>query len=576
MFEDVFNIVVVGEFSRGKSTVINALLGAQVLPKAPTEVTAVLTQISFGDNERYTVTFRNGSPKIEISSKEFAGLVAPPEPVYGDADSVRIYEERLAYLHSIEYVQIDYPCELCRDGVRLIDTPGTNGLNPAREEITYKIIPSADAVIFVMSAQTPATASELAFLRDQVMSADLGKIFLVMNFADSIETVKDRERIVSHAKREISSSIPSPEIFLVSAREALFHKLGKKGNRKLSLNDSGYPLLESELGSFLGSERGSVRLAKPIDRGLRVSAELERDIALQRRALEMPIAGLKAKVDQMKPRLEAVAAERDAALANLRIDLSNKGQDLAEEWRQGLEEIALLAERARASYQGAIDTNELIHHVESAVARLQTDLNEKLQTRGRGAVSEAMGAAQRRLQQKWNDFYVKFDQEFGSNEKPFLDPKGSALNQETPDDGFWRTMGGIGTVTVAVGIFGWFFLPFALPLLFLFRGKSEREKFDDRMKVEIKKSYSGGIPERVGKWRVGWCDQIAKVEKALRDECDRKLSDIQNQFDKSVREHASAEGTAKEKRAWLKELEEEINSVQVGLSAVKNERGFSK
>jgi GTPase SAR1 family protein len=561
MFEEVFSIVVVGEFSRGKSTVINALLGAQVLPKSPSETTAVLSHINFGNTKSYHVCFRDSSLKAEISSKEFAGLVAPPEPAPEDADGVRTYEDRLAYLHSIEYVQVDYPVELCRDGVRIIDTPGTNGLNPAREDITYKIIPSADAVVFVLSAQTPATASELAFLRNQVKKADLGKIFLVMNFADSIDTAKDRERVVSHAKREISSIIPSPEIFLVSAREALYHRLGKK--TKLSLSESGYPLLESGLGRFLGSERGSVRLAKPLDLGSRVADELVRvNLMLQRRALEMPIEELKKKVEQIEPRLAAVAIERDAVLASLRLELSNKGQDLARDWRQGLDKIASVAEHTRASYLGLIDKDELIRTVEGAVARLQTDLNEQLQVAQRAATCNAVLKAQNRLKETWDDFYVEFDRAFASDSEWRSTPDWtSATGAWVPDvlvpamkaGGFWGLLATIASVFV-----------------------SERSRFDNEMRAAVKERYSKSIPRRVEQWRVGWVEHISSVENALSDECNRKLSDIQNQLDISVMEHKSAEGSAEQKLARLKDLEVEISSIQMGVNAMKKETGLSR
>ena len=151
VLKEQFQIVVVGEFSRGKSTFINALLGKKLLPSSAKPTTTLLNIITYSKESFIQLHFRKNGVK-EINEEIFKQLVAPKEPTRGDKESEEIYEKQNELFKSIEYAEIGHPISFCKDGVRIIDTPGTNDLDPVREQLTNSIIPQSDAAILLLSA----------------------------------------------------------------------------------------------------------------------------------------------------------------------------------------------------------------------------------------------------------------------------------------------------------------------------------------------------------------------------------------------------------------------------------------
>ena len=137
MEADTFRFVVVGEFTRGKSTVINALLGERLLPSSVSPTTAVLTRISSGTDKRFRVLYRDGQSSREISEAAFRQLIAPLEPAYDDRKGRKQFENDRAELLRIAAVEIEHPAQFLSECVQIVDTPGTNDLDPLREQITY-------------------------------------------------------------------------------------------------------------------------------------------------------------------------------------------------------------------------------------------------------------------------------------------------------------------------------------------------------------------------------------------------------------------------------------------------------
>ena len=118
--DELFLLVVAGEYNAGKSTFINALLGDEVFAMGDLPTTRVISILRYGEP-------------------------GPPEPV---GEHTRVYR---------------YPLEMLRD-LEIVDTPGTNSIERMEEEITRGFVPRADLVLFVTSADRPFTETERAFL----------------------------------------------------------------------------------------------------------------------------------------------------------------------------------------------------------------------------------------------------------------------------------------------------------------------------------------------------------------------------------------------------------------------------
>ena len=179
--DELFLLVIVGEFNSGKSAFINALVGAPVAAEGVTPTTAQINVLQYGDTPGRTV--------------------------------------REAHLHVITA-----PAEILRE-IHIVDTPGTNAIIREHEAITAEFVPRSDLVLFVTSADRPFTETERAFL-EQVR--DWGKkIVVVINKIDILESSAQVEEIRAFVADNARTLLGfSPEIFPVSARLALRAKRG--------------------------------------------------------------------------------------------------------------------------------------------------------------------------------------------------------------------------------------------------------------------------------------------------------------------------------------------------------------
>lgn len=179
--DELFLLVIVGEFNSGKSAFINALVGSTVAAEGVTPTTAQINVLQ-----------------------------------YGDAFERQVRE---AHLHVITA-----PAEILRD-IHIVDTPGTNAIIREHEAITAEFVPRSDLVLFVTSADRPFTETERAFL-EQVRGWGK-KIVVVINKTDILESNAQIEEIRAFVADNARTLLGfSPEIFPVSARLALRAKQG--------------------------------------------------------------------------------------------------------------------------------------------------------------------------------------------------------------------------------------------------------------------------------------------------------------------------------------------------------------
>ena len=177
MEKDVFQLVVVGEFSRGKSTLINALLGDDILPSDPNPTTVMLNVIKNSDGEHYLIHYRNGDVK-EISKEEFKNIVAKNDNEASNFSEAIMQTQMDAMKKmQVKYAEIQKENDFGKIGIDVVDTPGINDIDKTREEVTLKYIPESDAAIIVCSAIQQLTSSEHKFIKEQLIGNHITKIF---------------------------------------------------------------------------------------------------------------------------------------------------------------------------------------------------------------------------------------------------------------------------------------------------------------------------------------------------------------------------------------------------------------
>ncbi len=217
--DELFLLVVVGEFNAGKSAFINALLGSRVVPEGVTPTTAQINVLQYGDT-------------VERHARE-------------------------TNLHVITA-----PAPLLRE-IHIVDTPGTNAIIREHEAITADFVPRSDLVLFVTSADRPFTETERAFL-EQVRGWGK-KVVIVVNKVDILEGPGEVDAVRAFVAESARSLLGfSPEIFPVSAKLALRAKQGEPQ----ALTASGFDLLEAYIATTLDAPgRVHLKLLNPLGVG---------------------------------------------------------------------------------------------------------------------------------------------------------------------------------------------------------------------------------------------------------------------------------------------------------------------
>jgi small GTP-binding protein len=221
--DQLFLLVVVGEFNSGKSTFINALVGRKVLEEGATPTTRRVQVLAYGPEH------------AQVSSS-------------GAVDVVQAPVDALRDLH-------------------IVDTPGTNAIFREHEAITTDYVPRADFILFITSADRPFTETERVFM--DVLREWGKKIVLVINKADILETADDLAAVRQFVRQSAAALLGvEPDVFAVSARAALRAKTtGEPSPAAASFEE-----LERHLAATLDErERLRLKLSNPLGVGLRVA-----------------------------------------------------------------------------------------------------------------------------------------------------------------------------------------------------------------------------------------------------------------------------------------------------------------
>ncbi len=318
--DELFLIVVAGEFNSGKSALINALLGQRVLAEGVTPTTTRITLVKYGD---------------------------PMEELPGAGGSV----------------VLAFPLDLLRE-LNFVDTPGTNAVIREHEELTREFVPRSDLVLFVTSADRPFTESERQFL-DHIREWGK-KIVFVINKNDLLAGESERREVTTfvadHAAQLLGAT---PEIFAVSAKRA------QAGDE----SGSGMGALRAYVQSWLDqSARLSVKFANPLGVAEQILKREDARLAQARDPLNLELEMMGTLEREIATYESEVKNELHARLAevdNVLLRLQARGVDFFDQ-KFRLMNLPDLArgDRFRAAFESQVLTgvsDEIDHHVQSAV-----------------------------------------------------------------------------------------------------------------------------------------------------------------------------------------------------------------
>ncbi len=194
-------VSVIGQFKRGKSMLVNSVLGDRILPIGIVPVTAVVTTIDHGERAA-RVRFDNGIVE-EIAFEDMASYI----------DEQSNSDNHL----KVRQVMVYSPSDFLKDGITLVDTPGVGSVHQKNTDEAYAFVKESDAVIFMLSVDSPINQIEVDFLKNA--SEFASKFYFVVNKIDQIDS-SDLEAYVGYCSTLIKKLMGTDEIqlFTVSAK----------------------------------------------------------------------------------------------------------------------------------------------------------------------------------------------------------------------------------------------------------------------------------------------------------------------------------------------------------------------
>lgn len=395
--EGRFFVACAGQFKRGKSTFLNALVGERILPSGVAPVTSVVTVLRHGERRAARALLATGWAAVEI----------------GDLASFVTEERNPGNVRGVLAVEVLLPHPLLAGGMCLVDTPGLGSPSVENTAATHEFLPHIDAGVAVLGADPPITGAELDVLAE--LSARRAPLLFVLNKADRLP-VADREEAVAFTRRMLERRLlPS----VGAAGSARIHQVS--ATARLDGGDAAgdWQALLAELTALadrrVGADDGLVRLAA--ERGAeRLSARLAREVHERLLALTRP----QAESARRLARLRQASGEAQLALADLapllRAEEDRFRRRLDEERRRFLaaEEPAVPAHVAAILAGGGADDRAGVgaaaEEVSAAVRRLARRRIGDWRAALSGEAARLYGAAAARYVERANELLARLDE----------------------------------------------------------------------------------------------------------------------------------------------------------------------
>lgn len=331
-----FNVAVLGEFKRGKSSLINALLGVAVLPTGVLPLTSVVTRLRWGEVPGAVIRFKDGTTRS-----------VPPDQLVEFVTESGNPRNQL----QVTAAEVAVSSDLLRGGVVLLDTPGVGSIFEHNTDTTLRLLSDVDAAIFVTAADPPISGHERSFLT--LVKEHAHKTFFVLNKIDVLE-IAELDEIRSFTHSVIRDAVDQGvETFPVSARRAL-----QEG-------DAGLEALAHALRAFIGRDLAGTGTASIARKAGEVIAWLRTGIAVELDALHLSVEEIACRRDEL------ATVRRDADRARLELEaLVEAGatllvEDIEQElaaWRSK-ERAGLIEDARRAIEDDEVRPADLDRHI---------------------------------------------------------------------------------------------------------------------------------------------------------------------------------------------------------------------
>jgi predicted GTPase len=335
LIENRFNLVIMGQLKRGKSTFVNAFLRVgHLMPTGVIPVSSAIAKVQWAEQAGAEILFKDGNTET-VGIDEIAEYCEEAKNPKNEK--------------AVAEVRIGYPSDWLRDGVTLVDTPGEGSLETYHTEIVHHFIPQADAIIFLSAADYPLSRGEHKFL-SAIAACGTQKVFFALNKIDRLTDEKEKERVSKYDAdniREIKGfeKITPDAFYLISAQKAIEDI--NDGAEALS-EECGFPRLETDVAALLNRERAGVLLNHAT--GL-VRGSLENVI----KSLELEKQAAKRSVEENEEILAKIREKRAVIEADCEKDLQRFNESLSEAKRAFKSDLKQLLRDIFGKYEKKIN-----------------------------------------------------------------------------------------------------------------------------------------------------------------------------------------------------------------------------
>ncbi len=366
-----FYLVVIGLFKRGKSTLINALIGQEIAPVDVTPLTSVITFFEYGKRTSVEVTFLNGNTEsIDLN-------------IIGQYVSEELNPKNRK---KVKFVRIFTSASILQQ-LTLVDTPGIGSLFENNTDVTVDFIPRIDAALFVLSADLPISKADEEFLK-KVMET-IPNLLFVMNKTDLLSK-PELKKMTEYNKNMLQKFFNSKEnevnLINVSAKEYLNHRNKSKSQANSTGNIKN---LKEEIYKQITSEKDQLLVENSARRLLVLSDQLDTLITLRMDSLKMPLVKLEEKRDSLQSSIDFFISGKDdfeTVVKNRINQLQQMVTNKTEKERQVLEARfhELFLEKADQTWNQILKTDtetfnqELVKEITSNFEALKKNLEESV------------------------------------------------------------------------------------------------------------------------------------------------------------------------------------------------------
>jgi ribosome biogenesis GTPase A len=605
--QGVFTLLVVGKFKHGKSTLINAIMGREMVRARAIPTTAIITVLVNGMRTDVAIYKRDSSEPRYISWNSFM-----------DEYSLKLDDQdtdKGDRFTNINYAQLETAHPFIAQGVKLVDSPGL-GEEDTRTETTLRFLKEAQAVILVLDANKLLGDDERKFIREHLGTGRLEHVFFVVNRIDQVEggeltNVQDRlktalKRHFVDQKGKFDEDFFNRRIFFINAKSALDERRKEILNEKV-IERSGVPRLEGEITHVLTSEeRLRAVTASSVQSLLGIIIDAHHQIIRQKVAVTQSVADLVKRRDRVRQNVKNLEQRQkniqkqvnnsgETIYLKAKLNLDTYIENLEEHWDKKSSEILPLTninlgDLVQCSYDEAAKLRivnvvqaEVTAYIQKELAEWSKKLRPTLQADMKSIekmVHSEVESFQRELSQVQDEFaagktIIKIDAkglklEFGS----------ISSSPMSGDTGEWNEIiqGAINRlyVVLAVWILG-FFNPLVLAAAvvgaFMGMGFSNPFRVMDGFRVRLREKVGGDIHTRLKSdpqlqkvLRDSLTQHFAEMGDIISSELGGRIDDVSRQMQHVIETLQNQNFSVIRETKRLEQIEHELEQLFNGIS----------